>query len=517
MKRLMLLLSCLLAMTACSKNEREESPARKLSVNQTTLSYAADDAAPRQLTVTAENTDWTYEVSEAWVKADRESNTLTVSVVENTSSASRKATVIIAATENGVASVIVNVMQSGADAIQSGDEPKLEVSVNLLEFESVDAPAQNITVTVGGGVIWKARADNEWVLLSQSDNTLTVRVEDNDISKLRTSNITVYNDNDAVDVEGVRIQVVQEAAYVDPSISVTGLPENNLIVYTHYDNGTFSNNLGDSWPVVSVEPKTASWSVEVTEGNDWYNVTFDKSTGVLNCYIKDSGTKNVDEATAQFIIKHEDPSVEPIVVNVRKSALTNVDLSSTLSESVKDLKTTKSYGRITTYGGLTATGNSRIQMAFYTDDVEYYYDTEVQGNVGYNYSGKGEIVLITLYDDDKVNDITQRTFTVANDTKPGTAVPGGVSVLTRRLKLRDCSYARIDNNVEKDEAFAVVSSGTVTVSKSGDEYLIEWDFISDNGYVISGHYEGKIDFQLYDQSIGGDGGMGFDDDPDFKN
>ena len=40
---------------------------------------------------------------------------------------------------------------------------------------------------------------------------------------------------------------------------------------------------------------------------------------------------------------------------------------------------------------------------------------------------------------------------------------------------------------------AAITEGTMTVSRTGEEYVITFEFVSDAGFAVTGTYEGALD------------------------
>ena len=493
MKLKMAFIASLLMLAACSKGGQDPEPQKTLNVNPRSISFTSDDATPRQLTVTADNIEWTYSVSESWVSVSRNENILTVSVSENTSADDRNAIISVSATESGIAAIEVKVKQEG---VAAQTDPVLSVSVTSLTFQSVNAETQEVAVTVGGGVEWDAEADNEWVKVSKSGNTLLVSVDDNDISKSRNSAISIVNTNKAVTVMPVRISVNQEALEVEGSIKVEGLTENNTVEFKHYYNEGMPERVNPSPVVVKLEPVTATFTLEVLTEDAWCDVLYvGNNEDPIVITPKSINNVPVDDRIVEVKIMHEDPSVEPFYFTIHKSAMQYRDTESSLQHNIENFEPTEVSGKIFTYSGnMFAKEYSEIEVAFYTENVTYKPELP-NDNTSYSYAGQGEIIAMKLIDDKMISDVTQRTFTVGSEPIIGTALMGISEFFSNRIQLSNCFYARIDNDVTKDEEFALIISGEVTVSKSGEEYTFEWNFNTDTGHNITGKYTGQIEFE----------------------
>ena len=369
-KLTLLILSCMALLASCSKGG-DEAVQKKLGVSPSTISFTAADATPRQLTVTAENTDWTFSVEEAWVTVDRNDSTLTVSVAENTSEDARETTITVTATDSGVNPVAVKVKQSGVESLPT-DTPVLQVSATELYFTSTDAPAQELTITVNGGVEWDFVADHDWVSLSRKDdNTLVVEVANNEISKQRDSGFSIYNTNTDVKVSSLRVKIVQEAKDVEGSITVLNLPENNTIIFKHYEGNIYEATSPNIQ--IELEPITATYTIEILTENPWCEINYIGTNGEKPIISGKRTGGTTAEADAEIVIHHSDPNVEPVNITLHKNEMTTRMFETELTHDV-DLQATQATGRIYTYGGSLKRGYSIIDVAFYSDGVTYYID-----------------------------------------------------------------------------------------------------------------------------------------------
>ena len=456
-------------------------------------------------------------------KAAREGNTLNISVTANTETEAREATIRISATDAGVTAVDVKITQSGiSTGTEDNKKPLLQVSATELEFVDVDAAPQQVTVTAEGGVVWKANSEFNWILVEESGDILTISVLDNEDSLERVGYVSVYNDNDDVQVQPLTIGVTQIALNVEPSITIMNLPEGGNIIYRHYEDNTLSSNVESRHMQVFIEPKSASWTVEDVDIPSWLNITRSGSNGDYLAMIVDTNLLGPDVSEGSFTVKHSNPDVEPVKVTIHKKPVEYFNFESTLENDV-DLTPTKTDVQITTYGNGYTQDYALIEMAFFTDNVKYDRGGYVResDNMIYRYSGSGEIVLIEMYGENLITDLTPGTYTIDPNVEPGTtakrdgrkdgvAAPGLPVRLGKRIDLRGCSYALIDNNIEEDKAFAVAKNGTITVDKNGDDYTISWNFGTDSGYSITGSYTGPLNInrKFLEFNFGMGGGEG---------
>ena len=507
MKLKLLCIAGLLFMAACSKGD-ETHVSKSLSVAPTTITFAADETAARQITVNAVNTDWTFSVSESWITATVDGNYITVTVSENSDKSVREAAITVSATEPDVNAVTVTVKQQGVESTVDENTPLLSASPSELAFAATNAPAQTITVTVGGGVEWDITDSSSWITVTKSgDNTISVAVPDNATSAERQGAVTISNINKQVSVKPVYVVVTQDATDVEPSLVLVDMPEEG-IVYEHYDDGGVESNIQRSSLQVIIEPVNATYTVEMVSGDDWFDARANYDRSTVEIRVVNTPNSAVD---AEFVVRHENPNVQPITVKVHKKAMQVRDRNSVLEED-KNVQATSANGLIRTYHPSWHYDSSLITLGFMNGSVKYYpLGTFDNGRIFY-YSGVGDLVVVRFYDVDMATGISEGTYEFKNldpDVKtPGVIIPGSTNYYGGRLVMNDSYYVRIDNDLSKDEEYAPIISGSMTVKKNGSNYSIAWSFSSDNGHEISGSYSGPISFESRyndDPNIGGDG------------
>ena len=94
----------------------------------------------------------------------------------------------------------------------------LSLSPEKLGFAVAEASGQEVTVTVTGGITWKASPSGaeEWIHIVPAEGKFTVTVDDNPNALERKASINVSPSDKTVQTG--RIYVTQEAATVPPSI-----------------------------------------------------------------------------------------------------------------------------------------------------------------------------------------------------------------------------------------------------------------------------------------------------------
>ena len=142
---------------SCTGPENPAQPEATLKAEPASLRFAAAAAPAQTVTVTAEETEWTHSIPEdaGWLTATRDGDRLSVSVADNADETDRSASITLNASAEGVEPVKITVRQEAAEAPEP-EKPSLSVSPEKLVFAAAEAPGQEVTVTVTGGVTWTA-------------------------------------------------------------------------------------------------------------------------------------------------------------------------------------------------------------------------------------------------------------------------------------------------------------------------------------------------------------------------
>ena len=535
MRKLFAIASCLLVLAGCKKEEEQKSV--KFSVTPTTVSFAANDTATRQVNVTAENTDWDFTAPESWATVTRNGNVLSVSVAENTAESARETKITVTPSASGVNAIEVAVKQQGADNPNNAD-PSLAVSTNSLHFAATDAAAQTVTVTAKGGVEWRVRSDAEWIQCEKTDDTtVTINVSDAATSAQRQANVIVSCSN-GIDIMPVQIAVQQDGLDLPASIRVEGFPDGiPHIEYRHFDDGRIvavdkdGNFVTPLILTVFIEPLDATWTAEaegpysVYEGGDGGKNGVDMQAGWAS---SDERPTPGDELSATITVKHSDPNVEPFVFTAHKSAMEKTDLGS----GGDDMNDTypNAYLILKSYGSFYSFDFSQITLLLYDDGI-------VLGeNQNQPYSGSnGRALSMVFYDkgkrdskypDDAVQ-LQTETFTIGdiggvedpNTRNVGSMEAGRYSYSNGRFVPEGTIYCKYVNGqvmgktgLVEDAAMALAESGTLSITINGDQAEISWDFIDNNDHSIKGSYKGYMKSQHQFMNLNFGGGDKVDDD-----
>lgn len=181
-----------LSFTSCSSSSDDPEPT--MSVNGT-ATIEADGTVIGDITVTAENTDWTVDVSygKEWLTAYKNGNEVALSAKENTSTETRNATLVVTATASSTMSYTVNIIQKGAQTTI-----KVSPSVELLGAEN---STTTITVSASPNTTWTISGAPDWLSFNKSglgSSTVTITATSENFSdEVREAVLTFTTDNGA--------------------------------------------------------------------------------------------------------------------------------------------------------------------------------------------------------------------------------------------------------------------------------------------------------------------------------
>lgn len=493
MKKYILMAAIALAAVSCNKPDPDPVKKASLSAEPRALEFAAASAPSQTIKVTAEETEWEHSLSDnsGWFTVNREGDDLTVSVQDNETENVRTASVTIAAKVSGVEPVKVTVKQAGKEK-PIAEKPSLSATPQTLTFAGENAPEQEVTVTVTGDITWRAYAagNEDWIHITASGDKFSVKLDDNPKSLQRSASINVSPSDKTISV--VRVQVIQEPRQVEPSIvpilpgGVT--PEEGLVLSYAPNMVNFS---------LTVEPEDAEWSV-VAEGENIEWLTLVKpvvSPGAHSIYIEYALNDTNEARTATLVITHSDPACEPVRVTVTQKA--KPDMNSTILKDV--------HSESFTQYRVEARGNNDFQtwpyshwtFTLYTEGITYQQTWA-------RWSGSGERIRLLLTASPQQEDnmvVEEGTYQVVSydeynvlplsERKPGWV--SGCQGDGTSFYPSGSWYQVMEDGRIVDVANTV--SGSVTISKEGDDYTVSWDFVSDAGFKVTGSYTGPLNLQ----------------------
>lgn len=141
----------------------------------------------------------------------------------------------------------------------------------------------------------------------------------------------------------------------------------------------------------------------------------------------------------------------------------------------------------------------RALAKYYTDTdtadncIVHLYDVEPTISYGSDYlNGAGHMVSLDLSTAVSTEmQLQEGTYNVSASNEPG-SYSAGYQTEFMDAKIPVGTYCEERNDSAKS-FYGYVSSGTVTISKSGDGYRFVLDFTTDTGHKVSGTYEGKVE------------------------
>jgi len=352
----------------------------------------------------------------------------------------------------------------------------------------------------GEGITWSAAVDEaakEWITLSategsEGETTLTVTVQDNPDTAERSANVTLTPSVESVGPKAIR--VTQEAKVLPPSLTMTykggTLPEEGF-VSDYIGRGHFS---------VDVCPVNVSWNVRteyVSGGTGWLQV--DKfESAQSSAIIIDFGLNrndSPDPRTARVVVTTDAEGVGPFEIPVTQEG--KPDFQSTILEDMELTSLTHCYANVSPNHDGRDLPYTRWDLRFMSEDVSY------ENSKG-AFFGTGDRLTVDLVsepiwvNDDAEYYLPDGTYTVvANfNSDENLRVPGSVSAgaftFSHPRFTNGTWYVRIE-----DDAYpggqAAITEGTMTVSRTGEEYVITFEFVSDAGFAVTGTYEGTLE------------------------
>ena len=479
---------------SCDGPENTAQPQATLKAEPASLRFAAASAPAQTVTVTAEETEWTHSIPEdaGWLTATRDGDRLSVSVADNAEETGRTATITLNASAEGVEPVKITVRQEAAETPEP-EKPSLSVSPEKLVFAAAEASGQEVTVTVTGGVTWTAApaGAEEWIHIAPAEGKFTVTVDDNPESLERSGYINVSPGDKTLAT--CRIYVTQEPkavpASITPQLPDGATPEEGL---------TLPFTRGSSTLPVTVAPEDAQWSVQVesdgSSDSSWLSATNVAAPSQHTVFLSYQLNEAETQRTAYLVLTHADSSAEPVRVKVTQKAKT--DVNSTIYEDV-DSHPAFIKAQVMANNDWRDFPFVQWTLTLYTEGITY---DALWGRWG----GSGDRIKILMtgspqHEDEVV--LEEMTYEVvpydeynkmpASDRKPGWvcaaqgsgngAYPSG----TWHQVYENGSITGCANAV----------GGSVTVTRSGDDYTITWNFTSDAGCKVTVSYTGPIEIQ----------------------
>ena len=494
MKKLLFIAAACLLAAACTPQDGGGETA-SLEVSPKSLTFGAEDTTPQEITVTATGVEWEYAVpsSADWITVDDgTAGKLLVSVAKNPTAEKRTASIRIIAKDNDdLEPVSVTVTQAGSE---TPEVYSLTVDPAALTFEAEGAAGQSVKVTASGeGITWSAAIDEaakEWITLSategaEGETTLTVTVQDNPDTAERSANVTLTPSVESVGPKAIR--VTQEAKVLPPSLAITydggkELPEEGFVM--GYRGRLIT---------LALVPVNLTWKAEADA--EWLKITVNTDYNLLTIAMSDVLNTSSESRSCNIIVTTDAEGVGPFKIPVTQEG--QPEFQSTILEDMELTTLTHCYVAVTPNCDWRDKPFTQWDMRFMSENVSY------ANNLG-NYSGTGDRLTVDLVsepiwvNDDAEYYLPDGTYTVvANfNSDENLRVPGSVSAgaftFSHPRFTNGTWYVRIE-----DDAYpggqAAITEGTMTVSRTGEEYVITFEFVSDAGFAVTGTYEGTLE------------------------
>ena len=249
---------------------------------------------------------------------------------------------------------------------------------------------------------------------------------------------------------------------------------------------------------VTVAPENAQWSVRVeadgTTDPAWLSATNVVAPSQHTVHYAYTVNETETPRTAYLVLTHADDSVEPVRVKVTQRGKT--DVNSTIYEDIES-HPTQIMAEVMANNDWRDFPFVQWTLKLYTDGITY--DT-LWGRWG----GTGDRITIRMtgspqHEDEVV--LEEMTYEVvpyeeynkmpASDRKPGWVCAAQGS---GNDEYPSGTWHQVYENGSITGCANAVG-GTVTVTRSGDDYTITWDFTSDAGCKVTGSYTGPIEIQ----------------------
>lgn len=500
-----------LAAVSCTPNKGEEAQP-SLEVSPLSLTFAAEAAPSSEIVVKAENVEWEYSLAGdagEWVKVaeDHQKGILTVSVLDNPTDQQRTASLTVGATADSGVKIknkrVTIIQQPSATPVVYS----LKVEPASLTFESEGAEPQEVAVTIEGeGLTWRAEVEEAargWISVTEGDGKFTVSVTDNPDTAERAGNIVVTPSEESASPKTVR--VVQKEKVLPPSLNIT------LSNGAAPEEGFVFNYLGDSKGYyIDVKAVNVEWKYRIeydSESTEWITVRNDATSEYIHLGILLINQKNEspDPRTGRVVIYTDQEGVGSYEVKVSQEG--KPEFQSTILENVEvsDLTGTRA---------LVYPNNDKRQLTYTQWDITLWNESvQYVPNFG-KYTGSGGILKFTIAtnpidkNEEGIYRIPDGTYDLApnfegknEDGTPITPQPFTVSGGERGLwnhpsTAKGAWYLRMQEDKYNGEE-ARITGGTLTVTTTADgAYTLEWDFVSDAIYHVTGSYTGQVALEI---------------------
>jgi len=498
MKKILFVAAACLLAVACKPTENGGTTA-SLEVSPSSLTFGAEDTTPQEITVTATGVEWEYAVpsSADWITVDDgTAGKLLVSVAKNPTAEKRTASIRITAKDNDdLEPVSVTVTQAGSE---TPEVYSLTVDPAALTFEAEGAAGQSVKVTASGeGMTWSVAVEDaakEWITLSttegtEGETTLTVTVQDNPDTAERSANITLTPSAESAGPKAIR--VTQEAKVLPPSLAITydggkELPEEGFVM--GYRGRTIS---------LKLVPVNLTWKARADA--EWLKITVNPDYNLLTIAMSDVLNTSPESRSCNIIVTTDAEGIGPFEIPVTQEG--QPEFQSTILEDMELTTLTHCYVAVTPNCDWRDKPFTQWDMRFMSENVSY------ENNKG-NFFGTGDRLTVDFVteplwaNDDNEYYIPDGTYTVGANYNgiESLMIPGNISAgafgYSHPKFPNGTWYVRIEDGAYPGDQ-AAITEGTMTVSRTGEEYVITFEFVSDAGCAVTGTYEGPLDLHAF--------------------
>ena len=330
MKKLFALATILLAAASCSSDGDEAGvntpPLKELAISlssdeqfvtieeagrKATIEAAAEGLTATLKVTTAEDAAWSVSEAPEWIALNQEADMLELAIAENESTDSREITLTITATNaDGTAEATVRVFQNGTVI----PDPELTLSSES-SIATVDAAGTAATVSASiesaevlfavatNVAAWSVSEAPEWIVLTKSDDALTVAIAANGATTSRSAELTLTAEN----VKGTATAVItveQEAA----PVATLDVDETTVVIPA--EGGTVEVGYTSNQTALTATRADAIDAAEVSApGNEWVAFSIDKETGKIIFTAEANDTGSVREAVVAVTAGEGDNTV----------------------------------------------------------------------------------------------------------------------------------------------------------------------------------------------------------------
>ena len=483
-------LAALALLAVACENGGESETQKSLTIDPVAMTFAAVSAPSQEVTVAAVGVEWKAEVGKSaaeWLSAVRTgTDRVAVSVTDNPKAEKRTGKVIVFVPD-------ADDMRSRKEVtvVQQGNENpevySLSLSVKELEFGAKDAVEQQVVVTVcGEGLTWKAETDAEWIAVTPSSDGFGVAVHENSQPAERRGMVTVTPSDPSV--QPCRLVVRQAAGELPPKMELN---------YTEFRfKPTGEHAIGEALLYVTTQNCGWSWRTVDEAGVpiDWILIQDRRPEYEILSITCRENMESADRIGYLDIVPQTD-ALETMRVTITQMAVKDY-----MSELTGDVDMTavsrNAYVSMTPLNDWEERSTPWM-LRFWDDGVGY--DEAVYPPFSQT-GGYVELELYSdriLFNDDSEYDLPAGVYAVVS--QEDAMGNGGIDTITAGYQIttmwdpEHCVgswyyYMENDEVVRK----APLTEGTLTVERTGDDYILVFDFRDDAGHALSGRREGPL-------------------------